>query len=172
MNLEEIGSVLAKMNKLKRIRIITKKLPLECGIGMVLENISTFDYYDLGLQIFEDAQLAAYQAAERLLHGEILRLDAEARGLILEARQEERPDAYLDEIVKAFGAHQGLNANWAVMAWHLGGEVWLCDDENDKTVSIVTRRITTEIDEIVQVASNVTPARALQIWAMISEEGR
>ena len=125
---------------------------------------------------FCGAMKEAFESAANILNLRIAELrrkyDAEARGLILEARQEERPDAYLDEIVKAFGPHQGLNANWAVMAWRLGGEVWLCDDENDKTVSIVTRRITTEIDEIVQVASNVTPARALQIWAMISEEGR
>lgn len=172
MNLEKIGLALEKMKKLKRIKISTKKTPLECGISMMLEGILTFDYYDLKIPVFEDAQLAAYQAAEKAINAEILRLDAEVRGLILEARQEERPDAYLDEIVKAFGPHQGLNANWAVMAWHLGGEVWLCDDENDRTVSIVTRRITTEIDEIVEVAGNVTPARALQIWAMISEEGR
>ena len=55
-----------------------------------------------------------------------------------------KSDEYLDPVVARFGPHQGLNADWAVMAWRLadfpGGSVWLLDDESgDETVSVVTR---------------------------------
>lgn len=51
---------------------------------------------------------------------------------------EESPDAYLAPVVAALGEHQGLNAGWSCMAWHIKGDVWLVDDETGNTVSLVS----------------------------------
>ena len=169
MKLDEIENAIRRARESKGVDVFTYTESGKCGA--YVRGAQSWIHTRIDPWLSNKSKAVALEVKAKL--DEIAaEFEAMAKGLILEARQEERPDAYLDEIVKAFGPHQGLNANWAVMAWHLGGEVWLCCDENDKTVSIVTRRITTEIDEIVQVASNVAPARALQIWAMISEEGR
>lgn len=54
-------------------------------------------------------------------------------------------DAYLAPVFEELGEHQGLNANWACMAWMLGGNAtegtWLLDDEGgEESVSLVTRK--------------------------------
>jgi hypothetical protein len=53
-------------------------------------------------------------------------------------------DEYLAPVVARFGPHQGLNADWATMAWCVAGSlnmgIYICDDESaDNTVSIVAR---------------------------------
>ena len=47
---------------------------------------------------------------------------------------------YLDPIREQFGEHQGLNADWNCMAWHIKGSLYLLDDESpDQTVSVVRK---------------------------------
>lgn len=172
MNFYNIGKAIKGMQDLKRIKIVSGNgHALEApGIIVMLHQITRNNLIDTQSTVLEDMRLAAYQAAERSLHASILAFEAEATGLILEARQKERPDAYLDEVIARFGRHQGLNSDWSVMAWHLGGLVWLTDDESDGTVSLCTR--SNDPDDVVCViASGISPAKALQVWDMISEHG-
>jgi hypothetical protein len=70
-------------------------------------------------------------------------LEAELKGEIC-PQPEPDPDAYLQPLTAAFGPHKGLNADWAVMSWLVVGNlvdgVWITDDENDETVSLITRK--------------------------------
>ena len=67
-------------------------------------------------------------------------------------------DKYLQPIVDAFGPHQGLNADWATMAWRVAGSLdkglYICDDESvGNTASIVARREVDGDTEIILICS-------------------
>lgn len=98
-------------------------------------------------KIMIEARGAAISAANAVyakrVPEERARLEAALRGVIL-PQPEPGPDAYLAPVIAAFGPHQGLNANWAVMAWPVFGDmvsgVYITDDESpDETVSLVHR---------------------------------
>ncbi len=81
---------------------------------------------------------------------ELSRLEAELRGEIC-PQPEPDPDAYLAPVIEAFGAHKGLSADWACMAWPVADNLcdgtWLLDDEHpDETVSLVTRKDDGSVD--------------------------
>jgi len=45
-----------------------------------------------------------------------------------------------DTLNAVFGQHRGLNADWAVEAWHVKGPFWILDTENDG-FSLVSRTV-------------------------------
>ena len=98
--------------------------------------------------IFVDARACAEMAAREVYAARIpaliASLEAELKGEIC-PQLEPDPDAYLEPLTRAFGAHRGLNSDWAVMAWCVAGNfvdgTWLLDDESpSETVSLVTRK--------------------------------
>lgn len=52
-----------------------------------------------------------------------------------------RPQDPLESISRAYGEHQGLNANWSSRAWCVKGDttagIWILDDETPSTASLV-----------------------------------
>jgi len=51
-----------------------------------------------------------------------------------------------------FGQHRGLNADWAVEAWHVKGRFWIVDNE-DGTFSSVERIVSDDGEQQVNILS-------------------
>lgn len=57
-----------------------------------------------------------------------------------------------ETLTRIFGEHRGLNADWAVQAWPVGGRFWILDNE-DGTFSSVERIVTDDGEQQVNVLS-------------------
>lgn len=106
-------------------------------------------------------------------HKLLIALEAELKGEIC-PQPEPDPDAYLQPLTAAFGPHKGLNADWAVMSWLVVGNlvdgVWITDDENDETVSLITRKDDGSGDPALVTICQGTVAQVLPIALSIATQ--